>query len=94
MASRVAVLFLLGVICFGFVAAEIVVDCCLTTTKRRLPIQILDSYIIQDAGKGCDIGATAFITKVGKTLCVSHHSELPWVKSYIDFLEKKKQGHQ
>ncbi|XP_076587583.1 C-C motif chemokine 20-like [Chaetodon auriga] len=94
MASRVTALLLLGVVCFGFAAAEIVVDCCLRTTDKRLPLQILDSYIIQDAGKGCDISATAFITKVGKKLCVSHHSKLAWVKNYINILDKKKGGHQ
>nr|XP_046242341.1 C-C motif chemokine 19-like [Scatophagus argus] len=94
MASRAAALLLLGFICVGFATAEIAVDCCLRTTNKFLPLQILDHYIIQDAGKGCEISATAFITKVGRTLCVSHPSEEDWVKKHIAFLERKKQSGQ
>ncbi|XP_044053281.1 C-C motif chemokine 20-like isoform X2 [Siniperca chuatsi] len=94
MASRVTALLLLGVICVGFATAEIAVDCCLTIGEKRLPLHILVSYTIQEAGQGCEISATAFITKVGRTLCVSHPSKQAWVKAHIDFLEKKKQRQQ
>lgn len=40
-------------------AAQIVVDCCLKVSEKRLPLHILVSYTIQGAGKGCEISATA-----------------------------------
>ncbi|XP_070690437.1 C-C motif chemokine 13-like [Pempheris klunzingeri] len=96
MASRVAALLLLGVvICAEFAAAEIAVDCCLSVGVKRLPLQNLESYSIQEAGKGCDIRATRFITKVGRILCVSHPDDLPWVRNHIKHLDaKKKSSHQ
>ncbi|XP_045890053.1 uncharacterized protein LOC123959811 [Micropterus dolomieu] len=94
MASRVTALLLLGFICVGFASAQIVVDCCLKVSEKRLPLHILVSYTIQGAGKGCEISATAFITKAGKTLCVSHPADQSWVQSHIDYLEKKKQRLQ
>lgn len=39
-------------------AAEIVVDCCLTVAEKRMPLRIVQSYTIQEAGKGCEISAT------------------------------------
>ncbi|KAF1389587.1 hypothetical protein PFLUV_G00074980 [Perca fluviatilis] len=63
MASRVAVLLLLGVICVGLASAEIVVDCCLKVAEKPLPLTIIQSYAIQEGGNGCEISATAFITK-------------------------------
>ncbi|XP_026177474.1 C-C motif chemokine 20-like [Mastacembelus armatus] len=94
MASRVAALLLLGLICTGFAAAEIVVDCCLKTTNKKLPLQIIVGYSIQEAGKGCDISATAFLTKNRRTLCVVHPSEEEWVKSHVAYLENKKQANK
>ncbi|KAM7391108.1 hypothetical protein PAMP_021824 [Pampus punctatissimus] len=89
MASRVAVLLLLGVICIGFAAGEIVVDCCLSTSNKHLPHSVLISYIIQEAGKGCDISATIFTTKKGRRLCVPPASQETWVQDRITFLDKK-----
>nr|XP_020450727.1 C-C motif chemokine 20-like [Monopterus albus] len=94
MASRVAALLLLGIICTGFAAAEIVLDCCLDTTKKFLPRHILVGYSIQEAGKGCDISATAFITRAGKKLCVVHPSKGEWVQRHITFLDNKKRAQQ
>ncbi|XP_031161814.1 C-C motif chemokine 19-like isoform X2 [Sander lucioperca] len=90
MASRIAVLLLLGVICVGFASAEIVMDCCLKVAEKPLPLTILQSYTIQEAGKGCEISATAFITKVGRILCVSHPRDKPWVRSHIKHLDQKR----
>ncbi|XP_034548478.1 C-C motif chemokine 19a.2 [Notolabrus celidotus] len=90
MASRVAALLLLGVICVSFTAAEVPIDCCLETSSNRFPLQIVASHSIQEAGKGCDIGATVIITKVGRILCISHPSELSWVQNYIKYLNRQK----
>uniref|UniRef100_UPI0037E92E5A C-C motif chemokine 19-like n=1 Tax=Semicossyphus pulcher TaxID=241346 RepID=UPI0037E92E5A len=88
MASRIAALLLLGVVCLGFATAEVLVDCCLETTDKRVPLKIIDRHIVQEAGQGCDIGATAFITKIGKILCISHPSQEEWVRNYIKYLER------
>ncbi|XP_041644239.1 C-C motif chemokine 19-like [Cheilinus undulatus] len=94
MASRVAALLLLGVICLGFVTAEVPVDCCLQTSSKRFPLHIVAHHMIQEAGQGCEIGATVIITKVGKQLCFSHPSVEPWVQNYIRHLEKTKPNNQ
>ncbi|KAM7415621.1 hypothetical protein PAMA_017919 [Pampus argenteus] len=94
MASRVAVLLLLGVICIGFAAGEIAVDCCLVTSNKHLPRSALKSYIIQEAGEGCDISATIFITKKSKRLCLPPASQETWVQNHINFLDIKRQGQQ
>lgn len=39
-------------------AGEIAVDCCLQTIDKRVPPKNIKQYIIQEAGKGCDISAT------------------------------------
>ncbi|XP_020496445.1 C-C motif chemokine 21b isoform X2 [Labrus bergylta] len=89
MASRIATLLLLGVVCVGFVTAEIVVDCCLKTSSKRFPLSAVSSYTIQEAGQGCAIRATAIITRTGKTLCLSHPSEETWMINFINRLEEK-----
>ncbi|XP_071337801.1 C-C motif chemokine 21-like [Trachinotus anak] len=94
MASRVAALLLLGIICAGFAAAEIAVDCCKKTTDAFLPRKLLESYTVQEAGHGCAISATVFYTKGGKKLCVVHPSQQNWVKSHIEFLNNKRKAHQ
>ncbi|XP_035514619.1 C-C motif chemokine 19-like [Morone saxatilis] len=94
MASRVAALLLLGVLCVGFASGEIAVDCCLSASSKRLPLKIIESYTIQDAGKGCDVKATRFLTIAGRTLCVSHPDDAEWVRKHIAALEKRKLRQQ
>uniref|UniRef100_A0A3Q0RLH4 Chemokine interleukin-8-like domain-containing protein n=1 Tax=Amphilophus citrinellus TaxID=61819 RepID=A0A3Q0RLH4_AMPCI len=94
MASRVAVLLLLGVLCFSFAAGEIAADCCLQAIDKRLPSKNIVDYIIQEAGKGCEISATVFIANTGRTLCVFHPSQKPWVKNLINIVNKKKQAQE
>ncbi|XP_031698294.1 C-C motif chemokine 19-like [Anarrhichthys ocellatus] len=93
MASTTALL-LLGVLCVGFASAEIVVDCCLTVAEKPMPLRIIQSYTIQEAGKGCGISATGFITKSGRTLCVSHPNDKQWVRTYIKYLDEKRSRPQ
>ncbi|KAI3372517.1 hypothetical protein L3Q82_022996 [Scortum barcoo] len=50
MASRVAALLLLGIICVGFASAEIAVDCCLLSTDKYLPRQVIVSYNVPYKG--------------------------------------------
>ncbi|XP_022609477.1 C-C motif chemokine 24-like [Seriola dumerili] len=90
MASRVAALLLLSIICTEFAAAEVPVDCCKKASKTLIPKKIIESYTILEAGQGCDISATVFITKGGKRLCAVHPSVEGWVRSHINFLDLKK----
>ncbi|KAL3975293.1 actin-related protein 10 [Sarotherodon galilaeus] len=81
--------------CFPMAAiCEIAVDCCLQAIDKRLPSKNIVDYIIQEAGKGCEISATAFITNSGRTLCVIHPSQKPWVRNLINIVNKKKQAQQ
>ncbi|XP_037338302.2 C-C motif chemokine 19-like [Pungitius pungitius] len=92
MASSTAALLLLGLLCVGFASAEMMVDCCLTVAEKPMPLHLLQSYTIQEAGNGCRISATGFITKLGKTLCVSHPNNKLWVRKYIKYLDEKRAG--
>ncbi|KAM3611039.1 uncharacterized protein V6R79_012745 [Siganus canaliculatus] len=94
MASRTAALFLLGIICIGLTSAQLAVDCCTQAADKLLPLHLISDYIIQEAGKGCDISATVFITKAGKRLCVLHPEERKWVKNHINILGRRKSRQQ
>ncbi|XP_047455641.1 C-C motif chemokine 21-like [Mugil cephalus] len=94
MASRVAAVLLLGVICFGLASGEMAMDCCLQASSKRLPSRNLVSYIIQDARNGCEKSATVFITNAGRQLCVLHPSQAAWVQKLISILDKKKESSQ
>ncbi|KAJ0019666.1 hypothetical protein NQD34_007235, partial [Periophthalmus magnuspinnatus] len=39
-------------------AAGVPQDCCLSVAQKRLPAKQVQSYKVQEAGKGCDISAT------------------------------------
>ncbi|XP_028270909.1 C-C motif chemokine 3-like [Parambassis ranga] len=91
MASRVAALLLLGLICFRLAAADVPTDCCLQTVDKKVPHQVVVSYYIQEADKGCSISATVFLTKNGRKLCVVHPSMSPLVQSVIDAVDRRKQ---
>lgn len=39
-------------------AAQILQDCCKTASPKKLPLQVIASYRIQEEGRGCDIKAT------------------------------------
>ncbi|KAG7214336.1 hypothetical protein INR49_023153 [Caranx melampygus] len=81
MASQVAALLLLcSIICAEFAAAEVPVDCCKKASDSFLPRKVLQDYKIQEAGQGCDISATIFLTKGGKRLCIVHPNEQGWVQ--------------
>ncbi|XP_075961169.1 C-C motif chemokine 19-like [Anarhichas minor] len=81
MASTTALLLLLGVLCVGFASADIMSQCCMRVTGKPMPLRVIQSYTIQEAGKGCPIRAALFITKSGRTLCVSHPNDKQWVRS-------------
>ncbi|XP_023121539.1 C-C motif chemokine 21-like [Amphiprion ocellaris] len=89
MASKVAALLLLGIICFGFAAADVPADCCLKTSDKHFPAKLISSYKLQDAGKGCDIKATVVITKAGRQLCLVHSDGNPWVQRVLHAVDKR-----
>lgn len=39
-------------------AAQRLLDCCKTASTKKLPVQVIRSYSIQEEGRGCDIKAT------------------------------------
>uniref|UniRef100_A0A3P8WGM0 Eotaxin-like n=2 Tax=Cynoglossus semilaevis TaxID=244447 RepID=A0A3P8WGM0_CYNSE len=90
---RIQALLLLTVLLTA-ATAEVVVDCCLSTTDKFFPLIRIESYKLQEAGQGCDISATVFITKTEKTVCIVHPTEenkkTKWVQTHIEYLEKKK----
>ncbi|XP_013875140.1 C-C motif chemokine 20 [Austrofundulus limnaeus] len=91
MASRLAALLLLSLVCFQLAAAQVPVDCCLSVSVKRLVSKNLVSYTIQEAGKGCDISATVFINNKNMKLCVAHPDQDKWVQKLIRVLEKRAQ---
>ncbi|XP_056150275.1 C-C motif chemokine 19b [Lampris incognitus] len=82
MASRVAALLLLAVICIGFAESEILVDCCMSVTDKPVRRSHITSFHIQE-GMGCSINATVLVTKIGRSLCVPHPNKSEWVKKLI-----------
>ncbi|MEQ2307631.1 hypothetical protein AMECASPLE_020300 [Ameca splendens] len=93
MASKVAALLFLGLICFQFATAQIVMDCCLSVSEKRLNLKNLVSYSIKRAGMGCDISATVFVNKKGMKLCVVPPEGNPWVQNLIKILDKRHPHH-
>ncbi|XP_034452112.1 C-C motif chemokine 20-like [Hippoglossus hippoglossus] len=99
MASRLAAaLLVLGLICTGFAGAEVAVDCCLSTTDKFFPLIRISTYTLQQAGEGCDISATVFITKTKNTICIVHpsesHKKNKWVKAHIEHLDKNRKAQK
>ncbi|XP_062273020.1 C-C motif chemokine 21-like [Scomber scombrus] len=90
MASRIAALLLLGVICLGFASGQVAIDCCLSTSNKHFPHQIVKSYIIQEAGKGCEISATILKSQRGKNICAPEASKAQWVQDIINHVDKRR----
>ncbi|NXW11145.1 CCL19 protein, partial [Fregetta grallaria] len=51
--------------------------CCLWTSERPIPQQIVQDYWLQLVQDGCNIPAAVFITTKGKCLCAP--LQAPWV---------------
>ncbi|XP_012720747.2 C-C motif chemokine 20 [Fundulus heteroclitus] len=93
MASKVAALLLLGLVCFQLATAQMVMDCCLSVSEKRLNPKNLVSYRNQVAGMGCDISATVFVNKKGLKLCMVPAEENAWVQHLIKVLDKRRLSH-
>ncbi|KAF6721085.1 C-C motif chemokine 19 [Oryzias melastigma] len=94
MASRVAALIFLGLLCIQLASAEVPKDCCLSVSKNRVPAKFVVSYYIQEAGKGCNLSATVFETKGGRRLCIVHPDGFPWVQKVISIVDSRKPASQ
>ncbi|XP_056275784.1 C-C motif chemokine 19-like [Pseudoliparis swirei] len=90
MASSPAALLLLLLLCISFTSAEVAVDCCLTVSGKPPPLPRLQSYTLQEAGRGCQISAARFLTRLGRTLCAPHPADARWVRRYIRCLEENR----
>ncbi|XP_077378975.1 C-C motif chemokine 17-like [Festucalex cinctus] len=87
---RLAALLLLVMLVYSRTAAgEKLEDCCLDTSDKCFPRQILVSYYRQEAGKGCKRSATVFVSKVGKRLCAPAPDESECVKALVAHLDKR-----
>lgn len=64
-------------------AAQVVPDCCKDKSPKMFPLQRIESYSIQEAGSGCDISATVWVSDIEK---VSRSGESSVVSSLISFL--------
>ncbi|XP_015229089.1 PREDICTED: C-C motif chemokine 20-like [Cyprinodon variegatus] len=93
MASKVAALLLLGLICCQLAPAQIIMDCCLSVSEKRLIPKNIVGYHIQRAGQGCDISATVFLHKKGMQLCVVPAEGHPWVQNLLKRLDKNRKPH-
>ncbi|XP_062340184.1 C-C motif chemokine 19b [Osmerus eperlanus] len=90
MSFRVAALLLLTVQLWSHdVSANTdkAVDCCLSTTNRKIPQGVVQSYFIQSVSGGCRIPATVFVTKKNIRLCAPPASRNNWVARLIRKLE-------
>ncbi|XP_057688563.1 C-C motif chemokine 4-like [Corythoichthys intestinalis] len=89
MNPRFAALLLLVLFCSQRLAAQKLPNCCLQTSDKCLPRQILVNYFQQEAGKGCKIGATVFETSKGRKLCARPQDESLCVQKLIAYLDNK-----
>lgn len=64
-------------------AAQVVPDCCKDKSPMMFPLQRIESYSIQEAGSGCDISATVWVSDIEK---VNRSGESSVVSSLISFL--------
>ncbi|XP_004072851.1 C-C motif chemokine 19 [Oryzias latipes] len=94
MASRVAALILLGLLCAGLAAAQVPKDCCLSIRQEKLNPKNIVSYSIQEEGDGCQISASVFVNKHGKKLCVAHPKDFPWAQKIMNLVDKRKPASQ
>ncbi|OCU02758.1 C-C motif chemokine 19 [Xenopus laevis] len=71
---------------------NIVADCCLRTSDKRIPLGAVRAYQIQSQNNGCPKNAVVFITKTNKQLCSTQG--LKWVNKLMQKLDKlgKKSG--
>ncbi|NP_001289630.1 C-C motif chemokine 19b precursor [Danio rerio] len=62
------------------------VDCCLTTSDRRIPQKVVTTFTLQTGEGGCRVPATIFVTKKGLKLCAPFPSQNNWVSRLIDHI--------
>uniref|UniRef100_A0A3B3ZPY6 Chemokine interleukin-8-like domain-containing protein n=1 Tax=Periophthalmus magnuspinnatus TaxID=409849 RepID=A0A3B3ZPY6_9GOBI len=65
-------------------------DCCLSVAQKRLPAKQVQSYKVQEAGKGCDISATVVQVK-GRMLCLPHPEGQQWVQKLMRIVDQRQQ---
>ncbi|XP_008287539.1 C-C motif chemokine 19-like [Stegastes partitus] len=76
--------------CCSVIVAQVPMDCCLRVLNKTIERHIVADYKQQIRGEGCDIAATVFVSRRGRTLCVPPNEE--WVKDlmkHVDDLKEK-----
>ncbi|XP_055064759.1 C-C motif chemokine 19b [Misgurnus anguillicaudatus] len=74
--------------CCTTAQSDMAVDCCLSTSTRRIPQKVVTSFTIQTGDGACRIPATVFVTKKGLKLCAPFPSESSWVSDLIETIIK------
>ncbi|XP_033846107.1 C-C motif chemokine 21-like [Periophthalmus magnuspinnatus] len=92
MDPKVCVLLLL--LCAALCSAEVAQDCCLRVAQQRLPARRIQSYKVQEAGRGCDISATVVQMKGGKHLCLPHPEGHLWVQRVMKMVDQREENQQ
>ncbi|KAK7906902.1 hypothetical protein WMY93_015514 [Mugilogobius chulae] len=87
MDPRASVLLLL-LLCAASCTAAVPQDCCLSVAQQRLPANRIQSYKVQEAGKGCHISATG-PHSWSKRLCLPHPEGLPWLQKVLKIVEQR-----
>ncbi|XP_043082712.1 C-C motif chemokine 32b.3 [Puntigrus tetrazona] len=89
MRSLVCFLFcmVLFLLCLTAEASQSTPNCCLKTSKGRIPKNRVLDYTVQKAGV-CPINAIVLLTKREKMKCFDPDSE--WIKEIIRTVEQKK----
>ncbi|XP_062903819.1 C-C motif chemokine 21-like [Mobula hypostoma] len=63
-------------------------DCCLRTSPKIIPVNVVKSYEVQTPGYGCNIHAVMFRTKRNKILCSPPKKK--WVLNLMETIDNKK----
>ncbi|XP_040191556.1 C-C motif chemokine 19-like [Rana temporaria] len=71
-------------------AANMVVDCCLQTSPKRIPSNVVTRYEVQTPEKGCRVKAVVFFTTHTPSLKLCAPLGNPWVVKLMKRLDNKK----
>ncbi|XP_067850854.1 C-C motif chemokine 20-like [Heptranchias perlo] len=92
MAMLLGLLMLSMIDKFPFADAQSPVDCCLSYSKKALPLKLIAGYVRQFSNELCSINAVIFHTKKGRSICANPGDE--WVKRIIERFLKKEMGQK
>ncbi|XP_012720763.1 C-C motif chemokine 18 [Fundulus heteroclitus] len=74
--------------CSTATLSQIAIDCCLSVSNKEIDKRLIVDYSEQP--RGCSIGATILVTRLGKQLCAPTKDE-QWVQNTIKHVDHLKQ---